>query len=222
MIAPRHLLPAAVLALAACATIKKYTPTIPLPGLPDLTSVKRILPGSDDKVNDQDPTVAFEPRSILRPGHTLRLDVHEGLRSGKSLWAGLTVVEMDGTITLGKIGSTQVRGQRLPEVAQSIGALFRIAGYTASPVAVHILSVENTPLIAVEGDLAAGPQPLPLFDGATVQEAVRLVGGRRPASTARGVYIAREGRQRFFRSIEAADTQWRLAPGDIITLSPDV
>lgn len=211
---------ALALALSACDTIKKYTPSIALPALPDLTQVTRILPGSADKVDNQDPDIAFEPRSTLRPGHTLRLEIHEGLRSAKSLWKGLTVIELDGTAKIGKIGSAKLRGLTLPEAAASIGAVFRVAGMTSSPVAVHILSVENIAVIAVEGDLVSGPQPLPLYDSITVADAVRLAGGRKPSSNANGLYITREGQKRYFRSITAAN-EWRLAAGDIIHLSAD-
>lgn len=214
-----------VFSFSGCDTIKKYTPKIPLPSLPslpDMTQVKRILPGSADKVDSSDPDIAFDPRGTLRPGHTLRLQVNEGLRSAKSLWKGLTVVELDGTAQIGKVGTAKLRGLTLPQAAQAIGAVFRVGGRTSSPVAVHILSVENTAVISVEGDLAAGPQPLPLFDGVTVTEAVRLAGGRKANSTARGLYITREGQKRYFRSVSAADEQWRLAAGDIITLSSDL
>jgi protein involved in polysaccharide export with SLBB domain len=209
------------LSLCACDTLKKYTPSIPLPSLPDLTKVARILPGSADKVDSQDPDIDFDPRGTLRPGHTLRLQIHEGLRSAKSLWKGITVIELDGNANIGKIGSAKLRGLTLPEAATSIGAVLRVAGMTSSPVAVHILSVENVPVIAVEGDLAAGPQPLPLYDGITAADAVRLAGGRKSGSSARGVYITREGQKRYFRSIEAATNDWRLAAGDIISLSAD-
>lgn len=209
-----------VLSLSACDTIKKYTPSISLPPLPDLTQVARILPGSADKVDGQDPDIDFDPRGTLRPGHTLRLQIHEGLRSAKSLWKGLTVIELDGSAQIGKIGSAKLRGLTLPEAAVSIGAVFRVAGMTSSPVAVHILSVENVAVIAVEGDLASGPQPLPLYDNITVADAVRLAGGRKPNSTANGLYITREGQKRYFRSLTAAN-DWRLAAGDIIHLSAD-
>ncbi len=223
MISHRLLLAAAVPFLAQCGTIKKVTNSIPLPALPDVTKIKRILPGSGaDKVNDQDPDVPFDPRGTLRPGHTLRLDVHEGLRSSKQVWKGLVMVGLDGNAQIGKTGAANVRGKTLPEAARAIESVFRVAGRTSMPLAVHIVSVENTPLIALEGDLAAGPQPLPLFDGLGVREAVRLAGGRPAASTTRGVYITRQGKKRYFRSEAAADSEWRLAPGDIITLSSDL
>jgi hypothetical protein len=87
---------------------------------------------------------------------------------------------------------------------------------------VHILSVENVPVILVTGDMAAGPQPLPVFDGLTIQEAVRLSGGRRVQSNARSLYVTRDGQRRFFRNLEAADAQWRLQAGDIISLSDEI
>jgi len=224
------LLTAGLLALgfSGCDTLKKYTSSLPLPSLPslpslpDMTQVKRMLPGSGDKLDSNDPDIAFDPRGTLRPGHTLRLQVHEGLRSAKSLWKGLTVIELDGTAKIGKIGTANLRGLKLPEAAQAIGAVFRVGGRTSSPVAVHIVSVENTAVLSVEGDLAAGPQPLPLYDGISVADAVRLAGGRKPNSNARGLYITREGQKRYFRSIPAADDVWRLDAGDIITLSADL
>jgi protein involved in polysaccharide export with SLBB domain len=225
MIAPRFFYPIAaivILGFSGCDTLKKYTPSIPLPRLPDMTQVKRILPGSADKVDSNDPDIAFDPRGTLRPGHTLRLQVHEGLRSAKSLWKGLTVIELDGTARIGKIGTVKLRGLTLPEAAQAIGAVFRVGGRTSSPVAVHIVSVENIAVIALDGDLALGPQPLPLYDNVTVSDAVRLAGGRKANSSARGLYITREGQKRYFRSIQAADDQWRLNAGDIITLSADL
>jgi len=206
---------------ASCSTMKKVGSSIPLPGLPDMTKIKRILPGSDDRVNDADPTVPFDPRGTLRPGHTLRLQVNESLRSARSLWKGLVMVQLDGTVDLGKTGSAKIGGKTPHQAARAIESAFRVGGRTSSPVSVHILSVENIALIALDGDLAAGPQPLPMFDGITVQEAIRLAGGRSPNSAARGIYITREGKKRYFRSAAAADTQWRLAPGDIITLSAD-
>lgn len=209
------------LSLCACDTIKKYTPSIPLPSLPDLTQVARILPGSADKVDGQDPDIDFDPRGTLRPGHTLRLEIHEGLRSAKSLWKGLTVVELDGTAKIGKIGSAKLRGLTLPEAAASIGAVFRVAGMTSSPVAVHIVSVENLAVIAVEGDLTSGPKPLPLYDNITVADAIQLAGGRKPNSTSKSLYITRSGQKRYFRSLDAANNDWRLAAGDIINLSAD-
>ncbi len=223
MFPSRLFLLALVPLLAQCSTVQKVTSSIPLPSLPDITKMKRMLPGMDaDKVNAQDPALDCEPRGTLRAGHTLRLQVHESLRSGKQVWKGLTMVDLQGNVQIGKIGAAQVRGKTLPEAARAIESVFRVSGRTSMPLAVHILSVENTPLIALEGDLAAGPQPLPLFDGLTYREALRLAGGRPGKSTARGVYITREGKKRFFRSIEAADAEWRPTPGDIVTLSPDL
>jgi hypothetical protein len=212
----------AVLCLSACETTKKITGAIPRPPLPDVTKLKRVLPGTEDRVNDKDPNIPFEPRETLRAGHTLRLEIRESLRSAKSLWKGLAMVEMDGLVEIGKFGKASVRGMTLPQAARAIETAVRSSGRTASPLAVHIISVENVTVILLDGDLAAGPQPLPVYEGITVAEAIRLAGGRTAGSTNRGVYITREGRKKFFRSAEAADTEWRIAPGDIITLSKDI
>ena len=222
----RLLLAVLVPFLTQCDTVKSVAsriPLPPLPSLPDFTQVKNMIPGTgSDKVDGQDPDIDFDPRGTLRPGHTLRLQVHESLRSAKQVWKGLVVVQLDGTVSLGKIGSAQVRGNTVPQAARAIESVFRVAGRTSMPLAVHIVSVENVPLIAVEGDLAAGPQPLPVFDGLTYREAVRLAGGRPARSTNRGVYVTREGRKRFFPSVEAADAEWKPVPGDILTLSTDL
>jgi len=210
------------LSALSCSTMKKVGSAIPLPSAPDVTKIKRLLPGSEDRVNDADPNIPFDPRSTLRPGHTLRLQVNESLRSARSLWKGLVMVQLDGSVDLGKVGSPKVAGKTPYHAARAIESAFRISGRTSSPLSVHLISVENTPLIALDGELAAGPQPLRMFDGITVQEAIRLAGGRSPQSTARGIYITREGKKRFFRSAAAADSQWQLAPGDIITLSADI
>ncbi len=213
------------LSFSSCATVKKLGSAIPMPGLPslpDVTTLKRVLPGSEDRVNDADPNIAFDPRGNLRPGHTLRLQVNESLRSARSLWKGLVMVELDGTVDLGKTGKAEVGGKSAHQAALAIESAFRVGGFTSSPVSVHIVSVENVSIIALNGDLAAGPQPLPMYDGITVQEAIRLAGGRSPKSEARGIYLTREGKRRFFRSAASADTQWRIAPGDIITLSSEL
>lgn len=210
------------LAGASCNTLKKVGSSIPLPGLPDVTKLKRILPGTDDRVNDADPNVPFDPRGTLSPGHTLRLQVNESLRSAKSLWKGLVMIEQDGSVDLGKTGKAKIAGKTPHQAARAIESAFRVGGRTSLPVSVHILSVENIALIALDGDLAAGPQPLPMFDNVTVQEAIRLAGERSPNSTARGIYITRDGKKRYFRSAADADTQWKLNPGDIITLSADI
>lgn len=210
------------LTTVSCSTIKKVGSSIPLPGLPDVTTLKRVLPGSDDRVNDADPNVPFDPRGTLRPGHTLRLLVNESLRSARSLWKGLAMVELDGSIDLGKSGKPKVGGKTPHQAARIIESAFRVGGRTSSPVSVHILSVENIAVIALDGDLAAGPQPLPMFDGISVQEAIRLAGGRPANSSARGIYITRDGKKRYFRSAADADSQWKLNPGDIITLSADI
>lgn len=223
MTANRLLIAALAPLLAQCGTLKKVTSTIPLPSLPDLTQVKNLLPGGGtDKVDNQDPDIDFDPRGTLRPGHTLRLQVHESLRSAKQVWKGLVVVQLDGSVQIGKIGSAKVRGKTVPEAARAIESVFRVAGRTSMPLAVHILSIENVPLMALEGDLAAGPQPMPLFDGLTYREALRLAGGRPAGSTNRGVYVMRDGKKRYFRSVEAADAEWKPEPGDILVLSTDL
>jgi len=205
--------------VTSCSTLRGVASKVPLPPLPDVTAVKRLMPGSIDKVSDQDPDISFDPRGTLTHGHTLRLHVSDGLRSARTLWKGIAMVEQDGTLSLGKKVTTRVGGRTLSQASAAIASAFRLSGRTSSPVIVQVISVENQPLVAIEGDTAAGTQYIPRYDQITFRDAVRLAGGRAPGSTARSLYLTRNGLRRYLRSIEEADQQWQLEPGDIITLS---
>lgn len=208
--------------VTSCSALRGFASKVPLPPLPDMTAMKRVLPGSIDQVSDQDPDVPFDPRGPLAYGHTLRLHVGEGLRSARTLWKGIAMVEQDGTISLGKEVFARVGGRTLPQATANIASAFRVSGRTSSPVIVQVISVENQPLVAIEGDTAAGTQHIPRYDQLTFRDAIRLAGGRSPGSTARSLYLTRNGMKRFLRSVEEADQQWQLEPGDIITLSSNL
>lgn len=204
--------------LCACDTLKKVTPS--LPKLPDLTSVKRLLPGHLDQVDAQDPNIAFDPRAPLQPGHTLRLLVREDLRSARELWSGISVIQQDGTLDLGKGGTPKIGGLTLDRAVTVIGSSFRVAGRTSSPVLVHVISVENQPLLAVAGDLAAGHTVyLPFSDELTPSQAVAYAGGRRAGSTSRALYLATPKDERYYRDLRAADLSAKLQAGAILELA---
>lgn len=212
--------------LAACSTVKSVVSHIPVPSMPKLPSMRQVaklIPGmpDSDQVDENDPEVPFNSRQPLRPGHTLRLEVYEGSRSPSRVFRGIAMVDEEGVVALGQTGSARVGGKTLPQAVEAIGAIFRVAGRTTRPVTVHVISVENTPLIGVNGDVQAA-EYIPAFEDVTVRQAVTVSGGRRLKSTAHGVYVGRDGTRRFFTSIESADEQWNLRAGDIITLSPDI
>lgn len=213
------------LCLPGCSTVKNVVSSIPLPDLkmPSMRDVAKLIPGmpESDQVDENDPEIPFNSRNPLQTGHTLRIEVYEGSRDPSRVFRGLAMVDDSGNILLGEAGYAKVGGKHLPQAVDAISALFRVRAYTSRPVTVHIFSVENTPVIGINGDVQA-PEYLPAFEDITVKQAVVVTGGRRLKSNARGVYIAREGQRRFFTSLDQADEDWRLRAGDVITLSPDI
>ncbi len=220
----------AILTLSSCSLMQMVDPDfkIPLPKLPKLrlpsmNTVAKIVPGmaERDKVDANDPDVPFNSRGTLGFGHTLRLEVYEGSRSPDRIYSSIVMVNAEGLLPLGEVGTARVGGLHLPKAADAIAAVFRLAGRNSRPITVQIISVENTPVISINGDVREA-EYIPAFEDMSVLHAVTVTGGRKPGSTARGVYIAREGERRFFTSLEAANNDWRPRAGDIITLSPDI
>lgn len=210
----------------ACNSVKNvvsYIPVPSMPKLPKMSDVAKLIPGmpSSDKVDENDPEIPFNSRQPLAPGHTLRLEVYEGSRSPTRVFRGITVVDAEGNLPLAEIGTARVGGKHLPQAVDAISAIFRVAGQTSRPLTVHLISVENTPLIGITGDVQA-PEYIPAFDDVTVKKAVVVSGGRKLNSTAQGVYVARSGERRFFTTINVADERWSLRAGDVISLSPDI
>jgi protein involved in polysaccharide export with SLBB domain len=185
--------------------------------------VAKIVPGlaERDQVDGEDPDVPFNSRGTLGYGHTLRLEVYEGSRSPDRIYRGIVMVDAKGLLPLGEAGTARVGGLTLPKAADAIATTFRLAGRNSRPITIQIISVENVPLIAINGDVKAA-EFIPAFEDISVEQAATTAGGRKSGSTMRGVYIARAGERRFFTSVEAADHAWRLQAGDIITLSPDI
>lgn len=214
MTTPRLLFPACLagallLALVGCSTVKK-----------SLT----VLPGmgpSGDSVSAEDPVVPFNAAGVLGYGHTLRLAIFDGSIEPTKLFSGLVMIDRHGVADFGKLGSAQLGGHSLIESARIIESVFRRNGTASGRVHIHFISVENTPLVTVNGDVRA-PMVMPLQKGMTVKTAVASAGGRKPGSAAQAVYVTQSGTRRFYYSEAAADYGSPLKAGDIITLSPDL
>ena len=211
---------AALVALASCNSIDSAVRSL---RPPKLSEVREIIPGlgAGDSVGSKDPLVQFAPHLPLAPGHTLRLSVYEGTRTATKIFEGLVMVDEQGIIEFKNIGSAKVGGHNVSDARAMIASVFRAAGKAGSRVHVHLISVENTPLISVEGDVAR-PVVLPLQKGLSVSLAISFAGGRRPGSFARSVYVSHEGQRSFFVTEAAANEKVKLHAGDIIQLSPDL
>ena len=194
-----------------------------MPSLPSMNTLAKIVPGMSekDKVDGDDPDVPFTSRGTLGFGHTIRLDVYEGTRSPDRIYSGIVMVNNEGLAPIGKVGTARVGGLHLPKAAEAIATVFRLAGRNTREITVQITSVENTPVISINGDVREA-EFIPVFEDISVQRAITVAGGRKLGSTARGIYISRHGQRHFFTSLEAADKNWRPQAGDIITLSPDI
>ena len=215
---------AALASLPGCSSIKKAVDAIPVPSMPSLSSVTKVIPGmgpSGDSVGSDDPVVPFNSKGILGYGHTLRLVVYDGVVEPKRLYSGLVMIDQHGVADFGKFGTARLGGHNITEARRLIESVFVRTGGAASRTHVHFVSVENTPLITVEGDVVS-PITTPQWQNMTLRDAVAAAGGRRPGSTARAVYVIQNGQRRFYQSVEAADYGSPLHAGDIITLSPDL
>lgn len=220
---------AAAVGLSACATVKRFTPDvtkIPVPSMPSFSTLKkvtRILPGMPgrDSASEEDPQVPFNARGTLGYGHTLRIHVYEGTRSTKRIYNGVAMINSKGVIDFGEsIGSAQIGGATLPQAVEALGATFRVGLRVTRPVTVHILSVEDTPVVSITGDVIKD-EFIPAWDDMTIKQAVTVAGGRKLGSTNRRVYVIREGNRRFYPDLDAADKD-EPEPGDIIYLSTDL
>ena len=222
------LLLSAVIGLTACATVKRFTPDLsklpkpPLPSFSSLKKIKNIIPGmpETDQETAEDPKMPFNARGTLGYGQTLRLHVYEGARSPERIFNEVVMVDSEGLIQLGQAGSARVGGASLPKAADAIAAAFRVGLRLSRSVTVHIVSVEDTPVVAVRGDVLSD-EFIPAWEDMTIEQAVRVSGGRKQGSTAHGVYLVREGERRYFSSLSDAN-EVEPEPGDIIELSPDI
>ncbi len=221
---------AASFLLCSCGMIKSLIPDsmpklpkIGLPSLPSRNTVAKLVPGMSerDKVNSEDPDVPFNSRGTLGFGHTVRLEIYEGTRSPDRIYRGIEMINTEGLLPLGQVGTARVGGLTLPKAAEAIATVFRLAGRNTREITVQIISVENTPVLFLNGDVME-PEFIPVFKDMSVRQAVTVTGGRKSGSTSRGFYISRQGQRHFFTSLEAADKNWNPQAGDIITLSPDI
>lgn len=215
------ILPLICLTLGSCQTVSKWVPDVPMPKIPDMTGMKRILPGSDDVVSNDDPSIPFDVRRPLAYGHTLRLEIYEGARSGREVFAGLAMVDENGVLQIGKVGSAKVGGRTLVEAIPMIESVCRIAGKAALQTYVHVISVENVELISVTGDISNRAQ-VPVWENMTFGQLIGHLGGRRSGSQGSAIYLIRQGVKKFYRS--QADLEYAAEPraGDIVSLSGDL
>lgn len=219
-----------VLSLSSCSMMRAITPDISMPkiplpklGLPSRNTIAAIIPGlgPEDKASAEDPQVPFNSRGTLGYGHTLRFEVYEGARGASRVYDGILMIDAEGLMAIENVGSARLGGLKLPQAAEAIATTFRLRGKHTRPLTVHIVSVENTPVVSINGDVREA-EFIPAFENMGVKHAVTVAGGRRQGSTARGVYITRAGSRTFFTSIDSAETRWTPRAGDIITLSPDI
>lgn len=222
------LLLVAALGISACATVKRFTPDLsklPKPPMPSFSSLKKItniIPGmpDTDKESVDDPQMPFNARGTLGYGHTLRIHVYEGARYPERIFNDVVMIDANGVLPLGKAGSAKIGGSTLPRAADAIAMAFRVGLNLGRTATVHIISVEDTPVVSVRGDVLSD-EFIPAWEDMTIEQAVRVSGGRKIGSTAHGVYVIREGLRRYYSSLEAAN-ELEPEPGDIIELSPDI
>lgn len=217
-------LAAAVLTQSSCGMLKSVTPDIHLSKLPGVKTITNLVPGlgSDGKASSEDPDVPVNLQGgTLGYGHTLRLEVYEGATSASRIYRGVSMVNSEGLLPLGKVGSARLGGLRPGQAAEAIASAFRLGGQHTRPLTVHILAVENTPVLLVNGDVKE-PALVPAFENMNVMHAIQAAGGRKAGSVGRGVYIHHEGQRKFFTSLESAALRWTPEAGDVITLSPDI
>lgn len=210
----------ALLFLNSCTAVDHMVRSIPTPSI---TGIRDAIPGLGvgDSVGSKDPLVQFSPQMPLAPGHTLRLAVYDGSRTARLLHEGLVMVDNRGVIEFKNVGSARVGGHSAADAQVMIQSVFRAAGRAGSRVHVHLISIENTPLVTVEGDVAR-PLVLALTKRLSVADAIAYAGGRRRGSTSRSLYVSHEGQRSFYTTVQAATAASKLKPGDIIELSSDL
>jgi protein involved in polysaccharide export with SLBB domain len=189
--------------------------------VPKLSSVTNMIPGLGDGLPADDPTVPFNANGALGYGHSIALDIYEGVRSPKRLFEGKRMVDENGVISFGKTGSAKVGGRSLIDANRMISSVFRVGGRSSFALTVHIPSVEGVDLVFIDGDVVNAAY-IPMWDRMHLRDLIKIAGGRHPGSTARSLYITRAGQKMFFPNVEAAENWWRFKPGDIVTLSPDL
>jgi protein involved in polysaccharide export with SLBB domain len=204
--------------LTSCKTMSEVASSIPKPKLPDLG---KLIPGGNDTPAVDDPAVPFSSTAPLGYGHTLHFRAYEGTRVAKKLFDGKVMVDEKGVAQVGDVGSAKLGGHKLPEVVKALEGVFRVAGKTSLPIQIHLFTVEEVEIMSVTGDVRTTAF-LPTWGGMTFRDALIHVGGRKPGSTGRAVYLTRDGVKRFFNSIEALDFEATPKAGDVLTLSADL
>ena len=223
----RNLFVAALAAalLPACNTMKKAVSWVPVPKipLPSFSSIKRVIPGMDrnDHVDSSDPEVPFSPDAALAPGHTLRIKVYSGSRGASEEFEGLVAINGAGVADFDEYGRAKLGGLSVRDARKAVQTLFSSGGFTSGTLNVHVISIENTKLVFIEGDVVQ-PRALPWQKRMGITDCVRAAGGRPTKSQAHAVYVTQYGQRRFYRSEAVADEEAELEPGDIIFLRSDL
>jgi hypothetical protein len=163
----------------------------------------------------------FSPDGSLQAGHTLRIKVYSGTREAHEEFEGLVMINGAGVADFDEYGRAKLGGLSVRDARRAMEMLFRSGGFTAGTLHVHIVSIENTKLVFVEGDVVQ-PRVLPWSKKVRVSDCVRAAGGRPAKSQSRSVYVTQAGLKRFHRSEAVADEDAELEPGDIIYLNPDL
>jgi hypothetical protein len=198
----------------------KYLPSFS--PMATLKAAPKLLPGVQgrDEVGENDPKMPVDPDSTLRSGHTLRLQVYEGARAPELVLAALALIDESGQADLGKAGTIALGNQGLPKAVAAIAAQCRVNLQLGRSCNVHLLSIDDVPLVSVVGEIKA-PRHLQLSEDLTVGQAVEACGGRPAGSSHRALYLTRLGERRFFANLEAAADE-ELQRGDIVELSTDL
>ena len=222
-----------VLVATGCKTMKKAVSWVPVPKLssiplpsiplPSFSSIKRVIPGMDryDKIDSRDPNVPFSPDGLLTSGHTLRLKVYSGGRNAHEEFEGLVKIDDGGIADFDDYGKVRLVGMGVLQARQAVESQFLSCGFSAMAMTAQIISIENTKLVFVDGDVRQR-RVLPYQKRLRVRESIMACGGRRPGSMARALYVTQEGLRRFYRSEAVADEEVDLEAGDVILLSPDL
>lgn len=165
-----------------------------------------------------DPAVPFNVRQTLGHGQTLKLVVWRGQSSPDKIFAGHVMIDEKGMIHFKETGDIRIGGLTALQAVNTIEASFhRLHDYSASVIHVQLTQIEDVPLVTVTGAVRS-PSVIQWFDDITANSALPYVGGRKPQTDARAVYVTRKGIRRFHASSENVP----LEPGDTVEFSSDL
>jgi protein involved in polysaccharide export with SLBB domain len=225
-----------LLSLTSCGTIKRTVSAIPMPSLsgmskilpssesmkklvPSMKGIKKMLPdlSGDDSTGAEDPFQHYTPQRDLGYGDTLRISVYEGVREPEEVYKGLLMVDKKGIVDFEEIGSARFGGRSAEEARSLTESVLRGAGWTSGQLHVHLISIENVPLVCIRGNVGR-PGVYQFSEGMRARDVIAAAGGRAAQSTSRAVYITHKGQRRFYTT-EASASGFELEAGDIVEVS---